>query len=174
MANQYPADIYALVVAELICEHFEGQTSLYPEQLDIVSAQAVGVEPYELVNHLTEKLKASGSKVASLCKRDQSVVIDMMINDTRLIINDDYEIQRVRSAVSEEVLGRIDGWRNQYRNTAKNFYVCFTSVNISGENIECETCVKAQSAYDAAFKVGQAFADDNCLITDIKEVEERH
>lgn len=174
MPNRYPADIYALVVAELICEHFEGQTSLYPEQIDIASAQTVGVEPFELVNHLTEKLKSSGQLVATLSKMDQTAVIEMMINDTRLIINDEYEFQRVRSAVAEEVLVRIDGWRNQYRKTARNFVVRFTSVNISGENIECETTIKAQSTYDAAFLVGQGFADENCLITEIKEVEERH
>jgi len=174
MANQYPADIYALVVAELICEHFAGETSLYPEQIDITRAQSVGIEPYELVNHLTENMKAAGGIVASLSKMDQSAVIDMMINDTRLIINDAYELQRVRSSLSEEVLNRIDGWGNQYRKTVKNFVVCFTSVNISGETIECETCVKAQSAYDAAFRIGQSYADDNCLINEIKEVEKRH
>ncbi|HHD8103939.1 TPA: hypothetical protein ACOXWE_004548 [Salmonella enterica] len=174
MPNRYPADIYALVVAELICEHFEGQTSLYPEQIDISSARTIGVEPYELVNHLTEKLKSSGAIVTTLCKMDQLAVIEMMINDTRLIINEEYEFQRVRTAVAEEVLKRVDGWRTQYRKTEKNFVVRFTSVNISGETIECETTIRAQSTYDAAFLVGQGFADDNCLITEIKEVEERH
>ena len=174
MPNRYPADIYALVVAELICEHFEGRTSLYPEQIDISSARTIGVEPYELVNHLTEKLKSSGAIVTTLCKMDQLAVIEMMINDTRLIINEDYEFQRVRTAVAEEVLKRVDGWRNQYRKTEKNFVVRFTSVNISGETIECETTIRAQSTYDAAFLVGQGFADENCLITEIKEVEERH
>ena len=76
--------------------------------------------------------------------------------------------------MAEEVLVRIDGWRSQYRRTEKNFVVRFTSVNISGENIDCETTIRAQSAYDAAFLIGQGFADDNCLINEVKEVEERH
>lgn len=174
MANRYPADIYALVVSELICEHFDGQTSLYPEKIDIDSALTVGVEPYELVNHLTQNPSVSDSVNVTLSKVDQTAVVDMMISESRLIINEDFEIKRIRSSFPEEVLSRINGWRNQYRMTNKNYVVRYISVNILGENIECETSITAQNHYDAAFLFGRSFADDNCLITEIMEVVKHH
>ncbi len=80
----------------------------------------------------------------------------------RLILNRDYELNRVRQQLAPELIAQIENWKEQkYSDSAKEYEVLYETININGKEVTGKLNVVAVSRFDAVFIVGQRHANDN-------------
>ncbi|PXV70868.1 hypothetical protein [Pantoea sp. PNA 03-3] len=176
MSTLYPYEVYSLIVSELILQTFKDISVSYPGKNEIKSNYEKGVSVIQVVNGIRENMINAGNitcdDVLLLTEWDEHRIIEQLIIDYRLIMNREYELNRVRQLVAPELLTRMENWKEQkYSDSAKEFEVIFETVNITGAEIMCKASITAISLYDAAFILGQRHANDSFMVVEIKEVK---
>lgn len=169
MTIRYTPEVYKYIVAGLISAHFPDGGFNYPETQTIHDSIALGVRPFELVNQvIAGYIKGS----FALKDDDELNLVGSMIVDSRLIVNREYDVNKVRESIDPETLNKIDNWKVQkYSENAREYNIRFECVNIEAKEIVCELRMMALSELDAAFVFGQRYSKDNYFIVNVKEVK---
>ena len=175
MAALYPYEVYTLIVSELIVSHFNDVAMVYPGSEEIKKNYDSELSAVQVVNGIREKLIEDGVIQCEQCpllsEWDENKVINQLIKDYRLILNRDYELNRVRQQLAPELIAQIENWKEQkYSDSAKEYEVLYETININGKEVTGKLNVVAVSRFDAFFIVGQRHANDNFLVLDVKEV----
>ena len=176
MSALYPYDVYSLIVSELIVRHFNDAAVAFPGRKEIRANYDNGFSVIQVVNGIRETLIKDGVIQCEQCpllsEWDEFLVINQLIKDYRLILNRDYELNRVQQQLQQqlapELIAQIENWKEQkYSHSAKEFDVTFKTVNINGKEVTGKLNVVAVSSFDAAFIMGQRHAKDNFLVVDV-------
>ncbi|EDT6879206.1 hypothetical protein AIC90_004215 [Salmonella enterica subsp. enterica] len=175
MATLYPYEVYTLVVSELIVSHFNDVAMVYPGSEEIKKSYDSELSAVQVVNGIREILIEDGVIQCEQCpllsEWDENKVINQLIKDYRLILNRDYELNRVRQQLAPELIALIENWKEQkYSDSAKEYEVLYETININGKEVTGKLNVVAVSSFDAVYIVGQRHANDNFLVLDVKEV----